>query len=78
MNTIYDLFPKDLALIVAEYAVDRTQYNIVVKHLNKMIRKTVHRSRLCSDHLHFTSELLSYIKIIKYSIKRMKNHPCSK
>ena len=60
MNELYNILPKDLAFIVEEYAKDRTQYNIVVKHLNKMIRKTVYRSCLCSDHLHFTSELLSY------------------
>ena len=39
MDTIYNLLPKDLAAIVEEYSIDRTNYNKVIKDLNSMIKE---------------------------------------
>jgi len=40
MENLHNYLHKDLVNIVEEYTKDRTNYNIVLKHLSKMMRKS--------------------------------------
>lgn len=73
MAVLINYLPKDIVHIVEEYSKDRTQYNIVLKHLNKMIRKI---NKTCSWGIPVHAPIFSkaILKLIKYQNNIMSQH----
>ena len=69
MEILYNYLPKDLVNIIEEYAKDRTQYNIVLRHFKKMIGKQSTAWYTIYDDYIISKSLLKLIHCQNRSIK---------
>lgn len=75
MDILKNYLPKDLVNIVEEYAKDRTHFDLMLKHLEEMIRKinSAHWPVCWYDH-HFTKSIIKLIKYQNHIIAQEKKY----